>query len=302
MKAFIFRTHGGPETQLLAEVPRPVPGPGEILVRVRAAGVNPGDWKTRQGYRRAEHLPMVFGAEVAGIVAKTGPGVATLKVGDAVFGSTTTNGFAEHALVSATIVAKIPAGVTFIDAATLPVAAATAYDGLQQLALQPNEVLLVTGLGGGIGVAVAQIARSRHVRVVGTASETKRSFVESLGAVHVAYGGGMADRIREATPGPVDAIYDLIGGAELEAVAELLTGRHRLITATDSDTAMRLGGSDVRRNRNSKVLEAVGRMTAAGVLNPHVTQVYPLDRAAAALAAVEGGHARGKIVIEMPTS
>jgi NADPH:quinone reductase-like Zn-dependent oxidoreductase len=305
MKAFIFGEHGGPETQSLAEIPTPVPGPGEILVAVRAAGVNPGDWKTRQGYPRAaseEALPRVFGAEVAGIVEKTGPGVSTLKAGDAVFGSTTTNGFAERALVAAAITARIPAGVSFTDAATLPVAAATAYDGLLQLALEAGASLLVTGVGGGVGVAVAQIARSRHVQVVGTASEAKRSFVQELGVVHVAYGENIVDRVREATAGPVDAIYDLVGGTELEAVAELLTDRRRLITAVDSATAVPLGGGPVRRGRNRDVLESVGRMVETGVLNPHVTKVYPLDQAADALAAVEEGHALGKIVIELPAS
>jgi NADPH:quinone reductase-like Zn-dependent oxidoreductase len=305
MKAFIFRTHGGPETQVLTEVPTPVPGPKEILVAVRAAGINPGDWKTRRGYPRAasqESLPEVFGAEVAGIVEEIGPGVTTLKVGEAVFGSTTTNGFAEHALVSAAIAARIPEGVTFTDAATLPVAAATAYDGVQQLGLRPDAVLLVTGVGGGVGVAVAQIARSRHVRVIGTASKAKRSFVEALGVVHVAYGDGVAGRVREIAAGPVDAIYDLVGGAELEAVAELLTNRRKLITAVDSAAAAQLGGGPVQRSRNCEVLEAVGRMAETGALNPHVTKAYPFDRAADALAEVEGGHARGKIVIEMSRS
>jgi NADPH:quinone reductase-like Zn-dependent oxidoreductase len=305
MKAFVFREPGGPEVQTIAEVPIPMPGTGEILVAVRAAGVNPGDWKIREGFRRAaseESLPKVFGAEVSGIVKATGPGVTTFEAGDRIFGSTTTSGFAEYALVSAMIAAKIPEGVSFTDAATLPVAAATAYDGVQQLHLRPNDILLVTGVGGGIGVASAQIARNRDVRVVGTASEAKRSFVRSLGVVHIAYGNGIADRIREATAAQTYAIFDLIGGADLEAVAGPLADRNRLISAADSASAIRLGGRSLQRSRNSKVLEAVARMSQTGILNPLVTKVYPFEQAADALAAVEGGHALGKTVIEMPIS
>ena len=299
VRAFIFREHGGPQTQELADRPRPVPGPGELLVAVRAAGVNPGDWKTRAGYPREAGLPKVFGAEVAGIVGRTGPGVTGFKVGDAVFGSTVTGAFAQYALVPVATAARKPDRVSFTDAATLPAAAATAYDGVHQLNLTPGEALLVTGVGGGVGVAAAQLAHGLGVRVIGTASAAKKRFAESLGVTHVSYGDGVAGRLRPVAPDGVDAIYDLVGGSDLAAVAGLLADRSRLISAADPATARSLGGGPVRRARSGEVLTAVARLVETGALTPHVTEIYPLDRAAAALAAVEGGHARGKIVIEV---
>ncbi|MEV2214100.1 NADP-dependent oxidoreductase [Streptomyces sp. NPDC050997] len=304
-KAYVFTRYGGPEAEALAEVDRPVPGPGQILVAVRAAGVNPVDWKQRTGYRRpgesgARVFPVVFGNEVAGVVEATGDGVAGFEVGDEVFGNTVAGGYAEYALLPAEVAAHKPAELSFVRAATLPVAAATAYDGVHQLDLPAGATLLVTGAGGGVGAAVVQIARAGGLTVVGVASEAKKDFIEALGAVHVPSGPGWAERVRAAAPDGVDAVYDLVGGEVLADAARLLTDPARLITAGASpEEVERLGGVRVARARTAAVLEAVARLVVNGELDPHITRTFPLDRAGEALRTVEDGHARGKVVIEV---
>ncbi|MEV7194621.1 NADP-dependent oxidoreductase [Streptomyces sp. NPDC093510] len=303
-RAYAFTEHGGPEVEAFHDLPTPEPGPGQLLVAVRAAGVNPVDWKLRAGKRRPGQAPLVgvevLGSEVAGVVAGVGPGVEGFAVGDPVFGNPVTGGYAEFTLVPADIAARKPDALSFTDAAALPVAAATAYDGLRQLDLPTGATLLITGAGGGVGVAAAQIALHFGLRVVGTASAGKKEFVESLGAVHVPPGPRLPERVREAAPdGSVDAVFDLVGGADLVEVAELLTDRTKLITAAAKETVGRLGGAPVARARTSAVLDEIALLAVAGVLRPHVTATYPLDRAGEALRAVEQGHARGKVVIEV---
>ncbi|MEV0524178.1 NADP-dependent oxidoreductase [Streptomyces sp. NPDC050439] len=306
-KAYVFTRFGGPEVEAFIDQVRPEPGPGQLLVAVRAAGVNPVDWKLRAGKRRPgappAEFPEVLGSEVAGVVEAVGPGVEGFAVGDAVFGNPDTGGYAEYTLLPASLTAHKPEDLTFAEAAALPVAVATAYDGLHQLDLPAGATLLITGVGGGVGVAAAQLARHLGIQVVGTASAGKKDFVESLGAVHVPPGPDLADRLRAAAPGgKVDAIFDLVGGDDLVAVASLLPPAERegrLITAAAKETVGKLGGVAVARARTSEVLDAVARLAADGVLRPQVTARYPLERADEALRAVEDGHARGKVVIEV---
>ncbi|WP_055564157.1 NADP-dependent oxidoreductase [Streptomyces atriruber] len=304
-KAYAFTRHGGPEVEAFLDLAIPEPGPGQLLVAVRAAGVNPIDWKLRAGKRRPGQAPLagheVLGSEVAGVVRGVGPGVEGFAVGDPVFGNPVTGGYAEFTLVPADVAAHKPDTLSFTDAAALPVAGATAYDGLRQLDLPTGATLLITGAGGGVGVAAVQIARHFGLRVVGTASAGKKEFVETLGAVHVPSGPRLAERIRASVPGGrIDAVFDLVGGADLAEVAELLTDRGKLITAAAKETVAELGGAPVVRARTSAVLDEVALLAVAGVLRPQVTATYPLDRAGDALRAVEGRHARGKVVIEVP--
>ncbi|MET7685984.1 NADP-dependent oxidoreductase [Streptomyces sp. NPDC005423] len=304
-KAYVFKRYGGPDTEALVELERPRPGPGQVLVAVRAAGVNPVDWKQRTGYRRpgetgSHDFPAVLGNEVSGIVEETGADAGDFAVGDEVFGNTVAGGYAEYALLPVAVTARKPAGLSFRDAATLPVAAATAHDGIHQLGLPSGATLLITGAGGGVGVAALQIARALGVRAVGVASEGKKELVESLGAVHVPSGPGLAARVRAAAPAGVDGVFDLVGGEVLAEAAELITDRTRLITAgASAPDVERLGGARVERARTAAVLDAVAGLVVAGELDPRVSEVFPLDRAGEALRTVEDGHARGKVVIEV---
>ncbi|MFD8391359.1 NADP-dependent oxidoreductase [Streptomyces sp. NPDC059680] len=303
-KAYVYTRHGGPETEALIDLDRPSPGPGEILIAVRAAGVNPVDWKLRQGFRRPGEgervFPVVFGSEAAGVVEEVGPGVTGFAAGDEVFGSAVHGTYAEYALLTADVTAHKPAALSFPDAATLPVAAATAYDGVRQLDLPGGSTLLVTGAGGGVGSAAVQIARAFGLRVVGVASEGKGEFVESLGAVHVSSGPDLADRVRAAAADGIDGVYDLVGGPVLTEAAELLKDRGKLVTAGSPQAEVAaLGGAAVQRVRTAAVLEAVADLAVRGALRPHITRTFPLEQAGRALRAVEDGHALGKIVIEV---
>ncbi|MGX9882548.1 NADP-dependent oxidoreductase [Streptomyces sp. NPDC002276] len=304
-KAYVFTRYGGPETEALVEVDRPSPGPGEVLVAVRAAGVNPVDWKLRTGYRRpgetdTRTFPAVFGNEVSGVVEEIGADVDGFAVGDEVFGNTVAGGYAEYALLPATVTAHKPAELSFQDAATLPVAAATAYDGVRQLDLPAGATVLVTGAGGGVGSAAVQIARALGLRAVGVASEGKKDFVESLGAVHVPSGPDLAVRVRAVAPDGVDGVYDLVGGEVLAEAATLLADPAKLVTAgAPAPEVEKLGGARVERARTAAVLDEVAQLVVKGQLDPHVTRTFPLDRAGEALRTVEDGHTRGKIVIEV---
>jgi NADPH:quinone reductase-like Zn-dependent oxidoreductase len=304
MKAYVYNGHGGPEVEALADVPRPEPGPGQLLVAVDAAGVNPADWKRRAGGMRTpdsppEHFPLVFGREAAGLVAAVGAGVDGFAVGDAVFGSSDGGGFSEFALLAAKVSAHRPPGLSATDAGTLTVAAATGYDGIRQLALPPGATVLINGVGGGVGVAAAQIARHQGLTVVGTASAGKKDFVESLGVTHVEYGPGVADRVRAAAPQGIDGLYDQVGGQALEDVAPLLADRSKLVSAGDRVLPARLGGAFVARVRGQETLDALAQLVVTGALNPYVTNTFLLDQAGDALALVEAGHARGKVVVEV---
>ncbi|WP_104819550.1 NADP-dependent oxidoreductase [Kitasatospora sp. MMS16-BH015] len=300
-KAYAFTAFGGPDGQAFVERPVPVPGVGELLVEVRAAGVNPVDWKVRRGLLGREvPLPHVFGGEVAGVVRGLGDGVAGFAVGDPVFGRPLAGGYAEHTLLAAGEAARVPDGVSAVQAAALPVAAGTAYDALAQLGLAAGETVLVLGVAGGVGSVAAQLARRAGLVVLGTASEGKRAYVESLGARAVAYGEDVAERVRAAAPGGVDGLLDLVGGDDLRAVAPLLRPPGRLVSTVDPVTAVELDGAFVRRTHGAETLVALAALVAAGELDPMVGQTYPLAEAGRALAEVEAGHARGKVVLLVP--
>ena len=304
MKAYGFSRYGDASVQEFLDLDEPAPMANELLVEVRVAGVNPVDWKMRAGHMhdvRPLDFPAVLGSEVSGVVRGIGRDTDGFAVGDEVFGYVApgSGGYAEYALTTAANTAHKPVQVSFTDAATLPVAGATAYDGVHQLGLKPGQTLLINGASGGVGVAAAQIGRNLGLSVIGTASADKRALVESLGAIHVVYGDGVADRIRAILPDGADAIFDLTGGDGLRAVAPLLADRGKLISAGDPDTAGELGGHLIERDRTSRVLDLVAALIAEQKLDPHVQEVLSLDDAAQAMAAVEHGHARGKVVIQV---
>ena len=297
MRGYGFLRIGGPEQQAFLEVPEPAPGPGELLVRVRAAGVNPGDWRMREGSYGIDG-PAVLGREVAGTVLAVGDGVVDFAPGDEVFGGCPgmLGGWAPMALVTASFAAHRPDGVSPERAAVLPVAAGTAYDTLENLRLEPGSTLLVNGAGGGVGLPLVQLARLRGLDVVGTASPAKHDLLTGLGATPVAYGDGVVDRILAAAPGGIDGALDLVGGAALRVVAGLVPAG-RLYSVADKPLVKQLGGNEVVRDRSTAVLSELARLVAAGELDPMVCDVRPLEEAGEALALVENGHATGKVVL-----
>jgi NADPH:quinone reductase-like Zn-dependent oxidoreductase len=303
-KAYVFTEYGGPDTEALVDQPKPLPGPGQLLVAVHAAAVNPADWKFREGWLRETvplELPSVFGLDCSGVIEDLGDGVDGFAVGDEVFGRTLGTGcYAEYALVPAVTAAHKPPKISFVDAASVITAAGTAYDGIEQLDLQPGAVLLITGVGGGLGVVAAQLARRRGVVVIGTASAAKKAFVEGLGVVHVPYGDGVADRIIAASPGGVDALFDMVGGEAVGAVASLVADPSKRITGAYGEIAGDAPVSRVIRSSDiAGLLAKLALLVESGELTPLVTEVFPLDQAGNALRIVEGGHATGKIAIQV---
>lgn len=302
--AFVFTEYGGPEVQTFVDLPEPIPGPGEVRIQVRAAAVNPVDWKIRAGWYRdhePRQLPSVLGRAVAGVVDGLGEGVTDLAVGDEVFGVSYTGGYATQAIAPAEALAQKPSAVAFVDAATLPVSSATAYDALTQLALPAGSTLLVSGAGGGIGVPLLQLARRDGVTVIGTASPGKADLLTGFGAVPVSYEGSpaeVAERIKAAAADGVDGVVDLVGGEALGIVAQFAP-EGRLLSAGDEQVT-EYGGAVVDRDQvpARDVLDALASLVERGELVT-VVRVYPFAEAAAALADVEAGHATGRAVLEI---
>lgn len=297
-QVFIFTTYGGPESQQLSEREAPAPRTGEVAIEVRAAGVNPADWKRRQGaFGTGQELPAAMGLEAAGVVTAVGEDVEEFAVGDEVLGSPARGlgSFAEHTVLNASQTVIKPEEISFTDAATLPVAGTTAYDLTHQVEIEDGQTLLVLGAGGGVGHMALQIAKVHQFNTIGVGSESKREQIEAAGATFVPSGEGAADRVRELVPDGVDLLADLVGGDALRELAPAAKTPSVIVSAADGPTATELGGA--ARRRSDEVLENITGVVKYGLVDPHVVQTYPLDRAAEAIAAVEDGHLGGKIVI-----
>jgi NADPH:quinone reductase-like Zn-dependent oxidoreductase len=302
-KAYGFTSYGGPENEIWFDQPEPKPGPSELVIAVRAVGVNPVDHKIRDGAManpaQTPDFPLVLGVEAAGVVSAVGADVDGFAVGDEVLGKAAPGHgtYAEHAVLRADAATRKPPQLSFVQAAALPVAGATAWDALAKLDLAAGETLLVNGVGGGVGLMTAQLARDRGSAVFGVASAGKRALVESVGATLVAYDeGDVVEQMRALLPGGVDAIIDLVGGDSLRHVAILITDPARIVSVVDPEVGA-LGGSFLMSGPAG--VPAVAELVAAGKLDPKVLQTYPFDDAPQALRAVESGHALGKIVIDL---
>ncbi|MFD0334906.1 zinc-binding dehydrogenase [Streptomyces erythrogriseus] len=239
--------------------------------------------------------------EAAGTVLALGEDVNGLQLGDAVFGFALTGGgtYAETTVLSAPNTARIPEGLSAAVAATLPVAGTTAVDALDQLGLPAGATVLVNGVGGGVGLAVARLAVGRELRVIGTGSAGKREHAEAIGVRFIDYTAeDVAAAARELVPDGFDGIVDLAGGASLRTVAPLAQDPRTVIAVGDMSVTD-LGGRFVERRVDRENLERSARLALDGLLAPVITAVHPLSDAPAALAAVENGHTSGKVVIKV---
>lgn len=297
-KIYVFNSYGGPEQQQLVDLPTRDPGPGELVIQVRAAGVNPVDWKIREGLLGTHEAPPVpMGREASGVVTAVGEGAEQFAIGDEVLGLAAQGAgtFAEYTLLRADKTVIKPVEISFEDAAAIAVSGTAAYDATHQIELEPGQILLVVGAGGGVGRMAVQIGKAHEFTVLGVASASKRELVESTGATFIESGDGLAERARQAAPGGVDLIVDLAGGDALRAVAPLAKDPSLILTLADGDTAHEVGGSVVHRTDES--LGKVTDVVKYGLMDPTVTSRYSLADAAKAIAEVESGHAAGKVVV-----
>ncbi|QIS02164.1 zinc-binding dehydrogenase [Nocardia brasiliensis] len=295
MKAVRFAEYGGPEVLDLTEIAEPHPGPGQVRIAVRAAGVNPHDWRTRAGqFRRIRpiDLPSGVGQDAAGVVDEVGDGVTDVEIGTQVLGRGT-NTYAEFAVLSSW--ARIPDGVGFAEAAGYPSVVETALRTLRMVDVRAGQTLLVSGAAGGVGSAVLQIARERGITVIGTAGAANLDYVRGLGALATTYGDGWVERVRRL--GRVDAALDLNGTGVLRGLLDLTGSPDKVVTIADLEAPMlgiRFAG--VGGSMPDALAVAVDLIARKKLYIP-VAQSYSLADAAAAHADSQSGHTRGRRVL-----
>jgi NADPH:quinone reductase-like Zn-dependent oxidoreductase len=298
VRAVQFEEYGDPDVLRVADVEAPHAGPGQIRIAVRAASINPIDWKKRSGMFAEQmplELPYVLGNDASGVVDEVGDGVDAVSVGDEVFGFTAGGhgGNAEEAVLDRW--AAKPPELSFEEAAGYPVAVETAARVLDLLG--DGETVVINGAAGGVGTAAVQLARERGLRVIGTAGERNHDYLRSLGAEPTTYGDGLAERVRAL--GGADLAFDAVGFGALPALIEITGGPEKVVTIADYSApqyGVRVtgGGSDPRADY---ALADAATLAAAGRFSVPVSGTFSFADAAAAHRESEAGHVRGKLVL-----
>jgi NADPH:quinone reductase-like Zn-dependent oxidoreductase len=301
--AIRYERSGGPEVLDLVEVPEPHAEAGQVRVAVRAAGLNPFDFKVRAdpGYLPSHALPSGQGMEFAGVVDELGPDVASLAIGDEVLGWTSFAAQAEYVVVPATHVAIKPSGVDWASAAAIGLVGNTALRATNALAITPDDTVLVSGAAGGVGLLAVQFARRSGATVIGTASEPNHEFLHGLGVIPVAYGPGLVDRVRAVAPQGVTAMLDTVGRESVEAGLELGVAPERIDSIADSAGAKELGIQVVGGGRKTaaELTQLAGWLESGELVLP-IAASYPLAQAREAYERFESRHLLGKIVLTIP--
>ncbi len=297
MKAARFSEFGGPEVLEIVDLPDPHPGPGQVRIAVRAAGVNASDWKKRAGLMDRE-LPQTLGYEAAGVVDELGEGVSDVAVGDRVFGFSA-EGAAQAELAVLSYYASIPSSLDFAGAATLPAAIETATRALDRLGVGSGSSLLVNGASGSVGSAAVQLAVVRGAGVIGTAGPANHEHLRSLGAEPVAYGEGLVERVRALAPQGVDVALDVAGSGVLPELIELAGSAEHVVTIADFAGAQKHGVtfSSGDAGRAVHALAEIGELIESGRFALPVAQAFPLTEIAEAHRVGEEGDAHGKLVL-----
>lgn len=305
VRASHYTEYGGPEVLRTGELPEPKVGPGEALVRVRSAAVNPVDWKLMSGGLdpvMEAVFPVVPGWDVAGVVEKVGFDTPEVSPGDEVIayarkdfvhGGT----FAELVTVPVRALALKPKALDWDAAAGLPLAGLTAQRVLDAVGALDGDTVLVHAAAGGVGALAVQVARSRGARVIGTASERNHEFLASLGAEPVAYGDGVVERVRALAPSGVDSVVDLVGGV-LDVTQAVLREGGRHASIADGSVAQ-AGGRYVWVRPDGAALAALAELADEGGLSVPVAATFGLDEVADAFRLSAEGRTRGKIAIRV---
>ncbi|EIF00276.1 NADP-dependent oxidoreductase [Saccharomonospora glauca] len=306
MRAIIQEQYGEPDVLKLAERPDPKVAPGEVLIRVKAAGVNPVDWKLGAGYLDAmmeTQFPIIPGWDVAGVVEAVGLDVYDYKVGDEVIGYVrkdwVANGtYAELVSANVRLIARKPAALDWNEAAGLPLAGLTAYQALNRARVDKGDTVIVHAAAGGVGSFATQLAVARGARVIGTASERNHDFLRELGVEPVTYGEGLVERVRALASDGVDAAVDCVGGESVDASRELLSDPSRLVSVVDP-RADEVGGVNMWVRPDATDLAELSRLADEGKVRVFVDRVLPLEQAAEAWRLSREGRTRGKIILSV---
>jgi NADPH:quinone reductase-like Zn-dependent oxidoreductase len=298
MRALQFRAYGGPEVLEWAEAPDLHAGPGQIRIAVRAASVNPIDWKTISG-ALSGGKPMegtgYLGSDAAGVVDEVGDGVTGVAVGDEVFGRGQLTQ-AEYAVLGSW--AAKPPSIDWAVAAAAGVAGETSERGLRLLDVNAGDTLFVDGGAGGVGAVAVQMALARGATVIASASEANHDYLREIGATPVLYGRGLAERVRAAAGGPVDAVFDVAGRTPVEELISLAPEPSQVLSIANfaaGQAGARVTGGDA----DSHPMQALAQVAELLAQNKLVikVQTFPFDRAAEAYRISQSGHVRGKLVL-----
>jgi len=301
-KAVRFDRYGDVDVLKVVDVPRPVPGPGQVLVQVKAVGINPGEAKIREGLLAARWpatFPSGQGSDLAGIVAETGADVTGFAAGDEVIGFTNNRASqAEFVLADAKNLTPKPAAVPWEAAGALFVAGATAWAAVRAVTLAEGDTAVVAGAAGGVGSIAVQLARRAGATVIGLASEASHGWLRSHGVIPVTYGDGVEDRIRQAA-GTVDAFIDTVGGDYVQIALDLGVKPSRIDTIANFEAIEKFGvkGDGSAVGASAQVLAELAGLIAAGELEIPIAAVYPLDQVQDAYRRLAQGHLLGKIVL-----
>ncbi|MEV7703103.1 NADP-dependent oxidoreductase [Streptomyces sp. NPDC088922] len=308
MKAISYSRYGSADVLEYGERPDPKVGPDTVLVKVRAAAVNPVDWKDREGYLQAgleAVFPVIPGWDVSGVVVQPGAAVDEFAVGDEVIGYVredflSRGTFAEYVAAPVRTLARKPLSIGFEEAAGLPLCGLTAYQVLHRtLKVREGETVLVHAAAGGVGSLAVQLARHAGCRVIGTAGPHNHDYVTRLGGEPVEYGDGLAARLRDLVPGGFDAAFDTVGGEALRVSAETLAPEGRLASIADAEV-FSYGGHYAFVRPDAEDLAHLAGLAEQGIVTVHVDQVFTLEQAADAYRLNERGRTRGKIVVTVP--
>jgi NADPH:quinone reductase-like Zn-dependent oxidoreductase len=298
MRALQFRAYGGPEVLEWAEAPDPHAGQGQVRIAVRAASVNPIDWKAVSGAMSGGQ-PMVgtgyLGYDAAGVVDEVGEEVTGVAVGDEVFGRGR-NTQAEYAVLDSW--AAKPASVDWAVAAAAGVAGETGERGLRLLDVNAGDTLFVDGGAGGVGAVTVQMALARGAKVIASSSEANHDYLREIGATPVLYGEGVAERVRAAAGGPVDAVFDVAGKTPAEELISLAPEPSQMVSIANF-AAGQAGARVTGGGADSRPMEALAQVADLLAQNKLVikVQTFPFDRAAEAYRISQAGHVRGKLVL-----
>jgi NADPH:quinone reductase-like Zn-dependent oxidoreductase len=330
MQAYVLTRYGGPRAMQLREVPEPTAGAGEVLIRVRAAGLNPVDYKVRKGFGRVFHLdlPLVAGSELSGVVAAVGAGATRFGIGDRVYARVDKQklgAYAGYAVVDENFVARMPRSLDFEDAAGMPLAGLTALQALRQLAITPGDRVFISGGAGGVGTLAIQLAAQMGAKVATTASPRGEELVRSLGAETVI---DYREQKFKDVLNEYDSAFDTTGGRDLTDIFDILKPGAKAVSVTSFDpttarddvgmgrlltAAVWAANTKIRRKSrrrgvsyrsllmhpSGEGLEALTDLVDSGELKPVTDRVFPFEQLPDAFAYLEEGHAKGKVVVRL---